>query len=305
MTGKIIAQGLMPDAQETYFSIVCFDCDTNRDPSFIFGSGGESRPGHLYLTKLSYLKNHRLNKSIVLDSSKAKGYIAPPILVDINKDHRLDILFNTSEGSTCLIDGATLKKIWSVHRDSVEVYAQPAVGQFWGDDDYLDVYVSYAKGVYPDYKSTVQLLIDGKSGKIVKEYSDKRFVYSSPLVADLNGDGQDEIIFNRVFDINEKPKYALAVINFKDGSSELLFPAQDGACFASTPWLGDLDNDGKLDVVYTGSPAIVSEYPGNTTYQHPDLALTIHRRSLPKVNAQWLRWGEYMGKSGKSVWTSK
>lgn len=304
-SGKIIAQALMPDAQETYLSIVCFDCDTNADPNFIFGSGGESKPGHLYLTKLSYLLQNKLNISIVLDSTVAKGYIAPPIVVDMNKDGKADILFNTSEASTCLVDGASYQKVWAVHRDSFEVYAQPAVGKFYGDDDQLDVYVSYAKGVYPDYKSTIQLLIDGKTGKVVKQYSDKRFVYSSPLVADMNGDGLDEIIFNRVSDIEEKPVYALTVLNFRGEGTSTLFPPHNGACFASTPWLGDLDNDGKMDAIYSGSPAIVSEYPGNTTYQRPDLQLTVHRKSLPKVNIQGLKWGEYMGVDSKSVWTVK
>lgn len=304
-TGKILFQALMPDLKETYFSPVCLDCDTNPNPQIIFGSGGESKSGHLYLCKLSDLKSGNLTKAILLDSSLSKGYEAPPVLADFNHDSALDILFNSVEGTTRLLDGKTFKPLWTVKSDSSEVFSQPAVGYFTGNDKILDVFVNFAVGVYPTYKYTKQLLIDGYTGKVVQRFNNQRFTYSSPLTFDVNSDGTDDVVMNMVKDSvignKMKPFYELSIFDFKNNTSGFLAKRYDGACFASTPFLGDLDADNKLDVVYSGSPAIISEFPGNTSYQKPLVKLSVHRLEIEDKSPQKVRWGSYMGKDAKSI----
>jgi PQQ-like domain len=302
-TGKVIAEDFMPDMQETYFSPLCMDDSDN--PQIIFGSGGETRPGHLYSCKLSDLKAGNLKKiAIVLDSSKAKGFLAPPVLADFTKDGILDIVVNIAEGKTKLIDGKTNKILWTVNRDSTEVYSQAAVGYFTGNDDVLDVFVNYAKGTYPYYFSTIQYLINGKTGQIAKEFKGKGFTYASPLVADLDNNGIDEVIFiqnkDKMIANKAKPYYQLEVFDFAKNTQYQIGSPFDGACFGSTPWLGDLDNDGKLDIVFSGSPAIISEYPGNTSYEKPIFSLQIQREVLSKYQSKSVKWGNYMGKDSKS-----
>jgi outer membrane protein assembly factor BamB len=304
-TGKLLAKASMPDGEETYASPVCFDCDVSNNPTFIFGSGGETRKGHLYLAKLSDLKSGSLKNAKILDSTVRKGYVSPPVLADFNADKKLDILFNTAEGKTILLDGKTYKQIWSVKCDSAETFSQPAIGYFTENDQIMDIFVNFAIGVYPTYNRTEQWLIDGKTGKVVKKFQDKRFTYSSPLTVDLNNDGLDEVVLNMVKDsIQNKrqiPYYELTVFDFKNQKISRLGKPQNGACFASTPLLTDLDADGKLDVVYSGSPAVVSEFPGNTTYQRPLLTLFVHRMELDNVNVKSVKWGSYMGKDAKSI----
>lgn len=306
-TGKILAEDLMPDGQETYFSPVCLD-ETN-NPTIIFGSGGETQPGHLYKCKLSDLKNKNLKNSLVLDSTLQKGYIAPPVLADITKDGFLDIVINTAEGATKLIDGTSNTILWSVKCDSAEVFSQPAIGYFTGSDQTLDIFVNFAKGVYPLYKSTEQWLINGKTGVVEKKYQGKRFTYSSPLSIDLNQDGVDEVIMNSVKDSilngREKPYYELSRFDFKQDKIDFIAKRFNGACFASTPWLGDLDNDSLLDIIYSGSPAIISEFPGNTTFQKPAFELFLHRIEIPNVLSKTVRWGSYMGADSKSILSLK
>lgn len=305
LTGKVITEDFMPDGRETYFSTVCIDCETSKNPTIIFGSGGETQAGHLYLCKLSDLLNKNLKSSIVLDSSSKKGYIAPPILADFNVDGTLDILVNVAEGKTKLFDGKTLKPLWSVSCDSSEVFSQPAIGYFTGNDKTLDVFVNFAKGIYPIYAHTEQWLIDGKTGNVIKKYHERRFTYASPLSADLNQDGVDEVIMNTAKDSliknRDKPFYQLTVFDFKHNSVDFLAKRFNGACFASTPWLGDLDNDTQLDIIYSGSPAIISEFPGMTTYQKPPLTLTIHRIEIDKIPSKNVKWGSYMN-GGKSIY---
>jgi outer membrane protein assembly factor BamB len=306
-SGKIIVEAQMPDLHETYFSPVCFDGENSDNPTIIFGSGGESKSGHLYLCKLSDLKTGNLKNAMILDSSiTEKGYESPPVLADFNNDKQLDILFNNVEGKTALLDGVTHKTIWSVKCDSAEVFSQPAIGYFTGNDRVLDVFVSFAIGEYPYYQRTEQWLIDGKSGKVVTKFKDKVFTYSSPLTADLNEDGTDDIVMNMVRDsvINgrNKPFYELSTFDFKNHKIGTLASRHDGACFASTPFLGDLDNDGKMDVIYSGSPATLSAFPGTSSFTKTPVLLSIHREEMDKISPKAVKWGSYMGKDARSIW---
>lgn len=303
-TGQILAEDLMPDGSETYFSPICFDCETSPNPTFLFGSGGETQKGHLYITSLDKLKQKALKSAIVLDSSATKGYISPPILADFTNDKVLDIVVNLVEGVTKLIDGKTLKVLWTVSCNNAEVYSQPAIGNFYGNDNTPDVLINYSIGTFPVYQKAKQWLIDGKTGKVVMNFEEKRFTYSSPLVADLNQDDIDEVILNTVNDslVNSKskPYYELTVFNFKANSKSFLAKRKSGACFASTPYLGDLDNDGKLDIIYNGNPTIISEFPGNTSYQTPELRLFIHRLELDNIPSKVVKWGNYLGNKQRS-----
>lgn len=301
-TGRIIANDEMPDKQETYFSPILLD-DSN-DPQFIFGSGGESKAGHLYLCKLSDLKNKNLAKSTILDSTINKGYVSPPILADFNRDGKKDIVVCTAEGKVKLIDGKSLKVVWEQSQEGTEMYAQAGIGHFYGNDKTLDVMVTFAKGTYPDYSSTERVLLDGKTGKVVKSFPDKYFTYSSPLVVDLDNNGTDEVIFNTVKDtlLNGKDRsyYQLTVYDFANNTTQILDKKHIGGCFASTPWLGDLKNNGTLSLIYSGSPSTSPFFPGNTTFERPELKLFVHKITLKDVNPKSLKWGQYMGKEGKS-----
>ena len=59
-----------------------------------------------------------------------------------------------------------------------------------------DFFVTFAQGVWPDLSWTKQAMINGKNGKI--EFRDSLGYYqtSSPVVADLTGDGVEEVILS-------------------------------------------------------------------------------------------------------------
>ncbi len=304
-SGEILAADLSPDGHEIYSTPVCIDCDTNHNPKFIFGTGGETQGGNLFITDLNSLKNKNIKSAKILASSSEKGFISPPILADFNLDKTLDIVVNQANGTTLLIDGKNFKQIWRLKIDSSEVYSQPAVGHFVGNDKYLDVFVSYALGKYPDYKQNTNYLINGKTGKVVLKNSYGKFTYSSPLVADLDANGTDEILLNTINDYEErnqqKPYYQIRQLNIEKNRFESFSSKQYGACFASSPWLGDLDNNGKLDLVYSGSPAIISAFPGTTTYVKPALLLQLHREEFKKISPKDVKWGQYLGAGGRSI----
>ena len=129
------------------------------------------------------------------------------------------------------------------------------------------------------------------------------------MTIDLNQDGVDDVLMSTVKDslINgrEKPFYELSTFDFKNNKTGFIATRHNGACFASTPWIGDLDNDQQLDIIYSGSPAIISEFPGSTSYQHPALDLFVHRMKVPKIPSKTVRWGNYMGVDSKSILSLK
>jgi hypothetical protein len=99
-----------------------------------------------------------------------------------------------------------------------------------------------------------------------------------------------------------KPFYELSTFDFKNHRNGILASRQNGACFASTPFLGDLDSDGKLDVIYSGSPATLSAFPGTSSFVKTPVILFIHREEIDKINVKAVKWGSYMGKDARSIW---
>ncbi len=302
-TGAILAQDQMPDGAETYFSPVLIDDIAGPNPGIVFGSGGETQKGHLYYCKLNQLKSRNLRACVTIDSSSTKGFIAPPVLADFTKDGKLDIQINTAEGGIKLFDGNTFKKIWEVQVKGAEIYSQAGVGQFTGAADIPDVFVNVAYGSYPIYTKVERWLIDGQDGSLVKKYAEKRFNYCSPLVADLNGDQTMEALQSTVKDslkgTLQIPYNDILAYNFVDGSVSSFGKRLSGAAFAATPLLKDLNKDGLAELVYSSSPAVISEFPGITTFQKPVLSLTI-RKMPTKIPVKKVGWGAYMN-GGQSI----
>ena len=84
--------------------------------------------------------------------------------------------------------------------------------------------------------------------------------FSSPVVYDLNDDGRDEAIISiNEFDCSlgyagKSPRTMenkLIAIDFANKSVDTVIDQAEGfKNIFSTPWIGDLDNDGYLDIIY-------------------------------------------------------
>ena len=85
-TGNILAADTMPDGGESYMSPLFFIEPSSNDSLIVFGTGGETIDGHLYLANLSDLMNKQLRNAKIIASEKGHGFIAPPVLADITKD---------------------------------------------------------------------------------------------------------------------------------------------------------------------------------------------------------------------------
>lgn len=304
-TGQILHEIQMPDGKETYFTPVCIDCG-GINPRVIVGSGGETISGHLYLTDLDALKLGEYDRFTVIDSSFAKGYIAPPVITDMDYVGGFDLIYNDSEARISRYSLRENKIVWSTSTDSSEVYTRPATGNFYKKDSIPDVFAVSAKGVYPFYTQFSFRLLDGRDGKEVWNASPGKFTYASPLIADVNGDGFDEAIVVVMKDSllsgqkRPSPFVSVEVIDFQTGEISRLSESFPGSCFASTPTLVDMDGDGLAELIWVTSPAIISDFPGYTTFQKPALEMTIHKTST-NIKVSEIRRGSYLGLEGRCV----
>ena len=304
-TGGILAADTMPDGKESYMSPLCFAQTGSQDLTIIFGTGGETIAGHLYWAKLSDLIERKLSRAKIIASEKEHGFIAPPVLADVTKDGYVDIIA-ISHGSTVFaIDGKDQKLVWQQVLKNTESSNSFAVGYFT-EDDVPDVFTFVSKGEWPRSTGSLQVMLDGKDGRVAYMDSMGCTGFSSPVVYDLNGDGRDEAIISiNDFDCalgftGKAPREIenkLIAIDFQDRSVNVIEQSKGFKNIFSTPWIGDLDNDGYLDVVHC-------QY-----YHRADLLLflgmRIKRISTPVRIRKDLAWGAYMGSNGDGLFPVK
>jgi hypothetical protein len=290
--GKILHEVTTPDKKETYHSITLSNHSTIDEIQVVFGTGGETIGGSLFLISLKDIRNGRMEKAQVLAESKTNGFIAPVVWIDLTQDGVEDIVANAVEGMVYAIDGSTKKQLWKVSIPGTEIYSSPAVGQFT-EDQIPDVFVNASSGVWPDFTDCNYSMIDGAKGKVKYAQRFGIFQSTSPLVIDTDSDGIDEVLISdnrqRIDAQNRKTFYTtLSVIDFKQGGikRDLLTPLA-GNNISSTPWMGDLDGDKMLDIVFCHSNNLYH------TFSFDGFRINLLKTDIPITSP--LKWGAYMG----------
>lgn len=282
--GNLIAEAYMPDHKETYMSCLYLPETGN----IVFGSGGERIGGHLYLTSLERLLRGDISDAAVLAASATKGFIAPPVAADINADGVRDIIANAVDGRMLAIDGHLLTPLWEVHLPGTEAYCSLTVGYF-DADSVPDFFTNFGIGEFPDLMRSYQLAVSGIDGKQLFLDSLGSFHYGSGVAYDCDHDGFDEVFYH--FNYSQgRVRNQLKLLDIRDGTVTDLDSMAVGADLGSTPLLDDLDQDGRLEVVYVHENHPLDFF--SATYK---TGLVIHVRKTNFLIHQPLRWGSYMG----------
>ncbi len=300
-SGHLIAQDTMPDGKEIYMSVLCFRPNPNLQYQIVFGTGGETIGGNLFVIDLDSLLKGDLSGAQKLASSPDKGFIAPPVAVDLTGDRNLDIVAIGVDASIYAFDSDQFSPLWKTSIEACEAYSSLAVGHFNGDHT-PDFFISIAKGVWPKLEWNRQFMINGSNGKI--EFIDSLGFYqtSTAVVYDINGDGKDEVILSINYQVlnalNWKSFYnMIGYIDFNTGEYIQLREPFEGSNLASTPWLGDCDDDGRLDIVYVHSTDLRHTYTfDGMQINRIETEIVIHR---PVV------WGAYMGSSFDGIYSGQ
>ncbi len=135
-------------------------------------------------------------------------------------------------------------------------------------------------------------MVNGASGKVVYIDSLGTYQTSTPVVIDLDGDGIDEAIMNvniQAFNHLNIPSFQniLAIIDFKGNEVLQIWDSQPGSNISSTPWVGDMDNDGLLDIIYC--------HGTNTKKTYSFTGLQVNRVATGIPIKSKIRWNGYMG----------
>lgn len=292
----------MPDGMESYMSPLAFQQHGEEDYSIIFGTGGETFGGSLFLSTLSALKQSNLSSAKVLATEDGHGFIAPPVLADINQDKYLDIIAISHASTVFAIDGKTHEQLWMTEIEGTECSNSFAVGNFT-DDDTPDFFTFVSKGEWPNNTGLMQVLFDGKDGSIVYQNTLGCTGFSSPVAYDLNGDGRSEAIISiNEFDCAKgfsgdigEIENKLIAIDFSNGTEYVIDQKKRFKNIFTTPWIGDLDEDGYLDIVHC-------QYFHSTPYITAFIGLEIKRISTHiKMKSDEI-WGGYMGTNGDGIY---
>lgn len=294
-TGKLIAQAKMPDGKEIYMSVVAVEVEG--EYRVVFGTGGETLGGNLFVAKLDQVMKGDISGAVKLASSPDKGFIAPPSCVDITLDGVPDIIVNAVDGRMFAFDGKTLQPLWEVLMPDTEVYSSVAIGEFTGDN-VPDFFVSVAQGEWPKLEWNRQFMVDGAMGEIVFTDSLGFYQTSTGVVADLTGDGRDEVLMSVNYQIVDELfqktfQNMLVVIDFSTNEVIQIDNIFDGNNISSTPWIGDLDGNGKIDIIYC--------HATNTRHTYTFDGMQINRLDTEVPIYTPVKWGAYMGSNYDGV----
>ncbi len=306
-TGQVLASDTMPDGRESYMSPLCFTQPGSSKPLIVFGSGGETQGGTLYLANLSDLTQQQLSRAFVIATESTHGFIAPPVLADITHDGQYDLVTMSHAGTAYAFDLETRAALWKRSFYGVECSNSLAVGQFTGDDT-PDFFIEMSDGVWPDYTSASQMMLDGRDGSVAYQNALGCFSLASSVVYDLNDDGYDEVLMGvNEYDCSltltedirspESIRYQLVSIDFERSSVNIIDDIPGFRSIYATPWVGDLDDDGYLDIVYS------QNYNPNNLFKF--LGMSTKRISTAVAMEKPSPWGGYMGTGSNGLFPSR
>ena len=242
--GTTIAWALTPDGAETYSSVALGG--TEEEPTVFFGTGGETNQGGFWGVPLRDVLAEDLSLAVPLyTSSMPKGVIAPTSLADLNLDGVLDMVVVAFDGTAFAVDGASRETLWSSAPDVVrESYSAPGIGHL-DVDDVPDAFFAFSVGSFPEYTGVHLLALSGATGAELWSLATEGVLVNSPLFADLNGDGQEEVLLQVSRMAGRGTEHRPLIVGVSDGSVFYGEPLPGAA--VGTGAVVDLDGDGRLE----------------------------------------------------------
>ncbi|XP_062614825.1 uncharacterized protein LOC134276609, partial [Saccostrea cucullata] len=195
-SGKVLSWSGVPDEKESYYSPQVL-IRTDGTKLVMFGTGGETHGGGLWLININDLFYRRLEKAICIFFDQEKGVMTPPVLLDVNGDGEEDIIMSMFNSFVIAFDGKTYSQLWNFTFPSSESYNTPAPG-FYNNDDTPDFLVKFAHGPgFPLYYYSETTILDGRGSKSLlrSPILDTIGAQSSPLTISMDGYGNDVYLY--------------------------------------------------------------------------------------------------------------
>ncbi|MBC7864268.1 MAG: T9SS type A sorting domain-containing protein [Bacteroidia bacterium] len=250
MNGDVLAKAVVPDSAEIYCSPVVSELRGNGTLYVIFGTGGETLGGSMWVAELQNdLMNNDLSNAVAIRTNATKGFVAPPSIGNFSNDGNLDIIVQGYDGSISRYYGGNFSLKWSTTIPGCESSAAPCLGNFTGSIT-PDVFCVLYKGVAPSYSDYYQVMLNGANGSLTFKDSISFMHFTSANAFDSNGDGRDEVLISVNNHVGHF-QHQLKLIDFQNNTVNNFWASEAGSNLGSTPYIGDLDNDNKLDIVFS------------------------------------------------------
>ncbi|HAA00845.1 MAG TPA: hypothetical protein DEP18_04850 [Flavobacteriales bacterium] len=246
--GALISMVEVPDGAETYCSPVVANLKGDGVLYVVFGTGGETLPGSLWVAPLLDVFNEDLSSAVALATHPTLGFVAPPTVARFSSAAHMDIVAHGYDGTLYRFKGSDYSLVWSKSFPGTETSASPVIGNFTGNLT-PDVFGVLYKGVAPSYSDFYQVMLDGETGTLVYKDSLLSMHFAAPVAFDSNGDGRDEVLISGSNHVGHF-RHQLMLIDFQNNTSANYWNSEAGSNIGSTPWVGDLDNDDMIDLVF-------------------------------------------------------
>jgi len=296
-TGSLLAMAEVPDGKETYMSALVYDYGNDGILDVLYGTGGETMHGSLWRTTLPDVLSGDISNSVKLIDGGPKGFIPPPSLADVTGDGEPDIIAPAYGNKLTALNGVNNEVLWQINLPGTETVCTPAIGRF--TDDYVpDVFTIQGIGISPTFFNYIILMINGATGQIMVQDTVPGWSLISPLAVDDDADGFDEAIMvtNQPFVPPGPYRHRLLRYDFNDPGVSTLIDLTAGTVLGSTPWLGDLDADGQLDLVYL--------HNADSNFISVNTGFVMRRYSLTTETPEEVAWGAYMGTGYNGLYTN-
>lgn len=196
----------------------------------------------------------------------AEGVFSTPAIGDVDGDGFPDIVFGSWDHYIHAIDRNCHELSGFPYFVDDTVWSSPALYDV-DHDGRLEIFIGNDQTIGgPDSWQGGELrVLDWQNGAVRELWRRQvgDVVQSSPAIGDINGDGRLEVVVGAGDFYHSSDGHRVFAFDLANGSNVPGWPVLTGGNTFSSPALGDIDGDGRPEVVIGSSNGVVQAYKGN------------------------------------------